>query len=419
DDEFVSFLPLAWIGEQMMSLASSLALGFTVNFPEEPATVMEDIREIGPHIMFAPPRVWENVNSMVQVKVMDTTRVKRLLYELCMPVGYRIADLRLARRPVPLAWRTARLLAHWLLFRALKDRLGLSNIRSCSTGGAPLGPDVFRFFHALGVPLKQIYGQTEISGISCIHADDDIRFHTVGRPIPGTEITISEKGEILSRSPSVFAGYYKNEAASRETLAGGWLHSGDAGYLTEDGHLVVIDRMKDVMQLAGGASYSPQYVENRLKFSPYVKEAVVIGKDRPYLTAMLCIDMAIVGKWAETHKLGYTTYTDLSAKREVYDLLHREVEKVNETLPAAARIQRFVLLYKELDADDEELTRTRKVRRAFVEERYQEVIAALYAAAATPVPIDALIRFQDGKTAHIQTTLEVRELSPAAADTGR
>jgi long-chain acyl-CoA synthetase len=273
---------------------------------------------------------------------------------------------------------------------------------------------VFRFFHALGVPLKQIYGQTEISGISCIHADDDIQFHTVGRPIPGTELVISEQGEILSRSPSVFAGYYKNEAATRETLAGGWLHSGDAGYLTEDGHLVVIDRMKDVMQLAGGAHFSPQYLENRLKFSPYVKEAVVIGKDRPYLTAMLCIDFGVVGKWAESHKVGYTTYTDLSAKPEVYDLLQEEVRKVNETLPAAARIKRFVLLYKELDADDEELTRTRKVRRVFVEERYKEVIAALYSE-ARQVPIDALIRFQDGKTARIRTTLQVRELEAPPA----
>jgi long-chain acyl-CoA synthetase len=413
-DEFVSFLPLAWIGEQMMSLASSLALGFTVNFPEEPATVMADIREIGPHVMFAPPRIWENINSMVQVKIMDTTRAKRLMYELCMPVGYKVADLRCERRPVPLRWRAAWRLAHWLLFRALKDRLGLTCIRSCSTGGAALGPDVFRFFHALGVPLKQIYGQTEISGISCIHAADDIRFHTVGRPIPGTELDISGQGEILSRSPAVFAGYYKNAAATRETLAGGWLHSGDAGYLTEDGHLVVIDRVKDVMQLAGGAQFSPQYLENRLKFSPYVKEAVVIGKDRPYLTAMLCIDLGIVGKWAEKHKLGYTTYTDLAAKSEVYELLHQEVAKVNETLPAAARIRKFVLLYKELDADDEELTRTRKVRRGFVEERYREVIAALYGE-ARQVPIDALIRFQDGKTARIRTTLEVRELATPPA----
>jgi long-chain acyl-CoA synthetase len=431
-DEFVSFLPLAWIGEQMMALSSSLSLGFTVNFPEEPDTVMADIREIGPHILFAPPRIWESLNSTVQVKIMDTTRLKRFVYRLCMPVGYRVADLRFQGRAAPRAWRIAYALAHLLLFRALKDRLGLTHIRSCSTGGAALGPDVFRFFHALGVPLKQIYGQTEISGISCIHAGDDIRFHTVGRPIPGTEIAISESGEILSRSPSVFAGYYKDEAATRAALAPAgpagagafaasagsagaagsdrpWLHSGDAGYLTEDGHLVVIDRMKDVMRLADGTQFSPQYVENRLKFSPYVKEAVVIGKDRPYLTAMLCIDLGTVGKWAESRKLAYTTYTDLSAKAEVYELLGREVKEVNETLPAAARIKRFVLLYKELDADDQELTRTRKVRRGFVEERYREVIAALYGE-ARQVAIDAVIRFQDGTTARIETTLRVREL---------
>ena len=416
-DEFVSFLPLAWIGEQMMSLSASLAVGFTINFPEAPDTVMEDIREIGPHVIFAPPRIWENINSTVQVKIMDTTRFKRFMYRLCMPVGYEVADRRFQGKPVPPALRIAHRLGDWLLFRALKDRLGLTRVRSCSTGGAALGPDVFRFFHALGVPLRQIYGQTEISGISCVHAGDDIRFHTVGRPIPGTEIRISERGEILSRSASVFAGYYKDEAATRAALApdagGPWLHSGDAGYLTEDGHLVVIDRMKDVMQLADGTTFSPQYVENRLKFSPYVKEAVVIGKDRPYLAAMLCIDLGTVGKWAENHKLAYTTYTDLAAKPEVYELLHEEVAGVNETLPAAARIRRFVLLYKELDADDEELTRTRKVRRGFVEQRYQEVIAALYGE-ARQVPIDAVIRFQDGKTARLRTTLRVRELDEVA-----
>jgi long-chain acyl-CoA synthetase len=409
DDEFVSFLPLAWIGEQMMALSSSLLQGFTVNFPEAPGTVMEDLREIGPHLMFAPPRTWEGINSTVQVKVMDATRFKRFMFHLCMPVGYKVADLRLQRRPVPAGWRIAYLLAHGLLFRALKDRLGLTRIRSCSTGGAALGPDVFRFFHALGVPLRQIYGQTEISGVSCIHAGEDIQFHTVGRPIPGTEIAISEAGEILSRSPAVFLGYYKNEAATRETLAGGWLHSGDAGYLTEDGHLVVIDRMRDVMRLADGTSFSPQYVENRLKFSPYVKEAVVLGKDRPYLAAMLCIDMGTVGKWAERRRIAYTTYTDLAARTEVYELLQQEVAAVNRILPPAARIRKFVSLYKELDADDEELTRTRKVRRGFVGERYREVIAALYSQASR-VPIAAEIRFQDGKTARLETTLEVREV---------
>ncbi len=413
DDEFVSFLPLAWIGEQMMALSTSLAVGFTVNFPEEPETVMENIREVAPRVMFAPPRIWENLNSTVQVKIMDTSPFKRFMYHLCMPVGYKVADLRFRKKPVSLGWRALYRLAHWALFRALKDRLGFTYLRSGSTGGAALGPDVFRFFHAMGVPLKQIYGQTEISGISCIHRDDDIQFHTVGVPIPETEVRISEKGEILSRSPAVFRGYYKNDQATAETLEGGWLHSGDAGYLTDDGHLVVIDRIKDVMQLADGTQFSPQFIENRLKFSPYVKEAVVVGKDRPFLSAMLCIDMGIVGKWAEKHRISYTTYTDLSAKPQVYDLVQKEVDKVNETLPPAARVKKFVLLYKELDADDEELTRTRKVRRGFVEERYREVIAALYGE-RREVAIDTTIKFQDGKTARIQTTLQVRELGGPA-----
>jgi long-chain acyl-CoA synthetase len=409
DDEFVSFLPLAWIGEQMMSLSTALAVGFTVNFPEEPETVSEDIREIGPNVMFAPPRVWESLTSTVQVKIMDTTPFKRFMFERCMPVGRKVADLRFAKKPVPLRWRALYRLAHLALFRALKDRLGMSKLRSASTGGAALGPDVFRFFHAMGVPLKQIYGQTEIAGISCIHREGNIAFHTVGEPIPETELRISEEGEILSRSPSVFLGYYKSEAATREALAGGWLHSGDAGHLTDDGQLVVIDRVKDVMRLSDGTRFSPQFIENRLKFSPYVKEAVVLGKDRPYLTAMLCIDMGVVGKWAERQRLSYTTYTDLSAKPEVYDLTQREVDEVNRTLPAAARIHKFVLLYKELDADDEELTRTRKVRRAFVEERYRDVVAALYGD-VPEVRVDTTIRFQDGKTSHIRTTLLVRQL---------
>jgi long-chain acyl-CoA synthetase len=266
----------------------------------------------------------------------------------------------------------------------------------------------------MGVPLKQIYGQTEIAGISCIHKDGDIQFHTVGQAIPGTEVRISEQGEILSRSASVFLGYYKNEAATREAVRETWLHSGDAGYLTEDGHLVVIDRLKDVMKLADGTQFSPQFIENRLKFSPYVKEAVVIGKDRPYLTALVCIDMGIVGKWAEGQKIGYTTYTDLSSKPRVYDLLEKEVSKVNETLPAAARIRKFVLLYKELDADDEELTRTRKVRRGVVEERYREVIAALYGEGEA-VDIDTTIKFQDGKVARIQARLPVRHMERRVA----
>jgi long-chain acyl-CoA synthetase len=410
-DEFVSFLPLAWIGEQMMSVATALSIGFTINFPEEPETALHDIREIGPNVMFAPPRIWEGLNSTVQVKIMDTTPLKRFLYERLMPIGYKVADLRLAKGRVPALWRLLYFLADWLLFRALKDRLGLSNLRSGTTGGAALGPDVFRFFHAMGVRLKQIYGQTEISGISCIHRDERIRFHTVGEPIPGTDVRINERGEILSRSAAVFLGYYKNDEATRTTLTEGWLHSGDAGYM-EDGQLVVIDRLKDVLRLADGTQFSPQFIENRLKFSPYIKEAVVIGQDKPYLAALVCIDQGIVGKWAEKEKISYTTYTDLSAKPRVYDLLQREIDNVNKTLPQAAKIRKFVLLYKELDADDEELTRTRKVRRSFVEDRYKGIIGALYGD-EDKIAIDTTIRYQDGRTARIQANLAVRQMGAA------
>jgi long-chain acyl-CoA synthetase len=410
-DEFVSFLPLAWIGEQMMSVATALAIGFTINFPEEPETALHDVREIGPNVMFAPPRIWEGLNSTVQVKIMDTTPLKRFLYERLMPVGLKVADLRLEQGRVPWFWRAIYFVADWLLFRPLKDRLGLLNLRSATTGGAALGPDVFRFFHAMGVRLKQIYGQTEISGISCIHRAERIKFHTVGEPIPQTEVRISEVGEILSRSPAVFLGYYKNDEATRTTLTEGWLHSGDAGYL-EDGQLVVIDRLKDVLRLGDGTQFSPQFIENRLKFSPYIKEAVVIGQEKPYLVSLVCIDQGIVGKWAEKEKISYTTYTDLSAKPRVYDLLQREINRVNQTLPAAAKIRKFVLLYKELDADDEELTRTRKVRRSFVEERYKGIISALYAD-EQKIAVDTTIRYQDGRTARIQANLAVREMGAA------
>ena len=410
DDEFVSFLPLAWIGEQMMSIATALAIGFTVNFPEEPETSAENIREIGPHILFGPPRFWENLTSMVQVKIMDTTRFKRFMYERWMPVGYKLAQLRFDGVKPSLFWRLMYWLGWMFLFRALKDRLGVSRLRSASTGGAALGPDVFRFFHAIGVPLRQIYGQTEISGISCIHRGDAIRFHTVGMPIPGTEVRISESGEILSRSRAVFMGYYKNSEATLEALADGWLHSGDAGYLSEEKQLVVIDRLKDVLRLADGTQFSPQFIENRLKFSPYIKEAVVIGKGRPFLTALVCIDRETTGKWAEARKISYTTYTDLSSKQDVYDLVQKEIDGVNETLPKAARIRKFVLLYKELDADDEELTRTRKVRRTFVEQRYESIISALYGE-QQHIAIDTTIRFQDGKTARIQADLALRSLA--------
>ncbi len=413
NDEFVSFLPLPWIGEQMMSLASALLVGFTVNFPEEPETVQEDIREIGPNVMFSPPRIWENLAASVQVRIMDATPLKRLIFNRAMPIGYRMADCRFEKRPPSTLLRFQYLIAYLCAFRALKDRLGFSKLRSASTGGAALGPDTFRFFHALGVNLKQIYGQTEISGISCIHHDGDVNFDSVGKPIPETEIKISDDGEILSKSPSVFHGYYKDDEATAATLKEGWLHSGDAGHFTEDGHLVVIDRLKDVMQMADKTMFSPQFIENKLKFSPYIKEAVIIGHQLPFITAIINIDMEIVGKWAENNRISYTTYTDLSSKTEVYDMIEAEAGKVNGDLlriNKASVMKKFVLLYKELDADDDELTRTQKVRRGFIGERYKEVIEAMYTDSDS-VPIDTEIRFQDGRTARIKTTVAIRQLA--------
>ncbi len=408
-DEFVSFLPLAWIGEQMMCLSSALLTGFTVNFPEKPETVQENIREVGPTIMFSPPRIWENMTSTVQVKVMDASALKRRMYSWALPVGYAYSDAVFRKEAIPPLLRLKQKLAYALVFRALKDRLGLLRIRSASTGGAALGPDVFKFFNAMGVNLKQIYGQTEISGISCIHREGDINFDSVGKPIPETEIRLSDSGEILSRSPSVFIGYYKNPEETEKTLSDGWLHSGDAGYFTKDGHLVVIDRVKDVMHLNDATRFSPQFIENKLKFSPYIKECVCLGNDRDFIASMLCIDYPNVGKWAESRRLSYTTYTDLAAKPEVLELLAKEVEKVNATLPETTRVRKFVPLYKELDADDDELTRTRKVRRAFVGERYKHVIEGMYAGEKA-IPIDATIKYQDGKTSRIKTLLTIRNL---------
>jgi long-chain acyl-CoA synthetase len=405
-DEFVSFLPMAWIGEQMISLSSALAVGFTVNFPEEPDTAQDNIREIGPHVIFAPPRIWENLRSTVQVKIEDSPWLKRRLYDLALAVGYERAARAFARaRPGALA-RIREASADVLVLAPLKDTLGLSRVRRAYTGGAALGPDTFRFFRAIGVNLKQIYGQTEICGISVVHRDADVKFETVGKPIPETEVRISDNGEIESKSPSVFRGYYNNPQATAKSLRDGWLHSGDSGLIDEDGHLVVIDRMADVMRLADGSKFSPQYIENKLKFFPYVKEAVVFGQDRPFVAAVINIEMANTGKWAEGRQIGYTTYTDLAQKPEVYELISQHVHRVNRELPKAARIARFVLLHKELDADDEELTRTRKVRRHFVEERYSELIAALYGELDV-ISVETEVRYRTGKTATMRVPLRV------------
>jgi len=408
-DEFVSFLPLPWVGEQMMAVASGLLFGLTVNFPESVESAQADLREIGPHIMFSPPRVWENMCASVQVKVMDASFLKRLVFNTCLPIGQKWSEYKFEKKAPPLHFRLLYTLAYLAVFKALKDRLGFSNIRSATTGGAALGPDTFKFFHALGISLKQIYGQTEISGISCVHKNSDINPDTMGEPIPETEVKISETGEILSRSPAVFPGYYKQPEETAKTVIDGWLHSGDAGYLTPEGHIVVIDRIKDVMSLIDGVKFSPQFIENKLKFSPFIKEAVTVGHNRDFIIAMICIDFGIVGNWAEKNRVNYTTYTDLASKPEVVDLIQREVEKVNKGLPDNAKVKRFVLLYKELDPDDDELTRTRKVRRHFVEEKYREIIEGMYRGDDS-IRIEAIIKFQDGKTSTIRTVMAVKNV---------
>jgi long-chain acyl-CoA synthetase len=413
-DEYVSFLPLAWIGEQMISVACSLQAGFTLSFPEDASTMRSDLREIGPRVMFSPPRIWESLVSSVQVRLDDAGWMKRAAFRWGFKVGRRVAEARLRGERPGAGLRLAHLTAELVALRPVREQLGLTRLRRAYTGGAPLGPDVFAFFHAIGVNLKQIYGQTEICGIAVLHRDGDVRFNTVGTPLPGTELEIADDGEIRLRSPAVFAGYYRNERATAEAVDGGWLCTGDAGYLEEDGHLVVIDRAKDVMKARDGTPFSPGFVENKLKFSPYVQEAVVFGGDRPYVTAMVSIDMANVGAWAERNRLSYTTYTDLAQKQRVYELIGEAIARANEDLPESVRVSRYVLLHKELDADDEELTRTRKVRRGTINERYARIVETLYDEDADSVAVKATVTYQDGSRVERELDLRIQAMNGLA-----
>jgi len=378
-NEIVSFLPFAWVGEQLVSVAMALHVGATVNFPEEPETARDDLREIGPHVMIAPPRFWEAMCSEYQVKIGDSGLVKRLATRAALALGERAATSeRDHSRPRVLA-RVQRALARSLAFRTLLDKLGLSRVQRAYTGGAPLGPEIFAFFRTIGLNLKQVYGQTETSGICVVHPDGDVRAGTVGMPTPGTRVRISESGEILVAGESVFLGYYNNPEATARALEDGWLRTGDAGLLDEHGHLVMIDRVTDVLKMADGSRFSPALIENKLKFSPFVREAVVVGEERPFAVALIQIDIGNVGNWAEARRLPFTTFKDLSGKPEVAVLIGEAVARVNQDLPSAARIREFALFDKELDADDGELTRTQKVRRGTILTKYQDMIERLYA----------------------------------------
>ncbi|MCG8564478.1 MAG: AMP-binding protein [Desulfobacterales bacterium] len=410
-DEYVSFLPFAWIGEQMNSFGVAMATGITINFPESVETSMADLKEIGPHFMFGAPRIYETIRSEIWLKIDQSYWLNKKMYGYFMDQGVKAAAYRMTGESMPLGLRFKSWLGKQLIFRPLVNQIGLMRLRRAYTGGAALGPELFTFYQAMGINLKQIYGQTEITGIAYVHRDGDIRPDTVGKPLPGTECKIAEDGEILSRSASVSPGYFRQPEKTQELLAGGWLHSGDAGFIDDNGHLVVIDRLSDVMHNTQGEMFSPMFLENSLKFSPYIKEAVIFGDQKDFPACLVNIDPVVVGKWAEDRGISHTTYMDLSAKPEVAELITREIMGVNARAEKPHfRIQRFALLYKLLDVDDGELTKTGKIRRKFVLERYQELYDALYDPGVQSREVEASFQYQDGQTASVKTRIHFHTL---------
>jgi len=405
-DEYVSFLPFAWIGEQMNSFGVALARGFTINFPESVETMMADLKEIGPHMMFGAPRIYETIRSNIWLKIDESYWLNRKAYQYFMNVGEKAAQYRMRGQKMPLGLEVKSWIGQKLVLDPLINQIGLYRLRRAYTGGAALGPELFTFYQAIGVNLKQIYGQTEITGIAYVHRDGDVRPDTVGEPLPGTECMISEAGEIMSKSASVCAGYYKMPEETKKLVTDGWLHSGDAGYIDENGHLIVIDRLSDVMHNNKDEMFSPMFLENKLKFSPYIKEAVIFGNKKDYVSALINIDPVIVGKWAEDRGISFTTFMDLSQQPRVADLIREEVVKINRNVEKDYfRIHRFAILYKLLDVDDGELTKTGKIRREFVKARYQELYDALYDESVSTKRVQAIYQYQDGQTTTVETDM--------------
>ena len=412
NEEVMAYLPMAWIGDHIFSYGMALVAGFTPNCPEDTSTVVHDMREIGPTYIFCPPRIWENMLTQVMIKMEDAAWIKRKMFHYFMDVASRVEKLRMAHDPVPFSLKILYQLGRFLVYAPLLDNMGMKRVRVAYTAGEAIGPEIFEFFRSLGMNLKQLYGMTESTALISIQKDDDIDSETVGTPVPGVDIKISEKGEVVYKSPGNFIGYYKNPEATEETLENGYIHSGDAGYMTQRGHLKIIDRAKDVSKLNDGTMFAPKYIENKLKFSPYIKEAVSHGMGMDYVAAFIDIDYGAVGNWAERRHIPYTSYTDLAQKPEVYDLVYEAVIRVNKSLSQdeklkGTQIKKFLLLHKELDPDDGEITRTRKVRRKFVAEKYGDLIDALYSDEDS-VKVDAKITYEDGRTTTIKATLGIR-----------
>lgn len=413
NDEILAYLPLAWVGDNFISYAESAIAGFCVNCPESADTVLHDLREIGPTYFFAPPRIFENLLTTVMIRIEDASAIKRRMFHYFIGVAKRVGRSILERKPVALTDRLLYGLGELLVYGPLKNVLGISRLRLAYTAGEAIGPDIFDFFRALGINLKQLYGQTECTVYLCLQTDDDVRSDTVGPPAPGVELKIDpQSGEVLYRSPGVFVGYYKNDEATAETKTpDGWVHTGDAGVFTDNGHLRIIDRAKDVGRLTDGSLFAPKYVENKLKFFPSIKEAVVFGDKRDYVTAFINIDLGAVGSWAERNGIAYTSYADLAGRPEVYAQIKACIEQVNRDLAsdssmAASQVRRFLILHKELDADDGELTRTRKVRRRIIAERYDALIEALYSDKRS-IAVEAKITFEDGRTGTFKANLAI------------
>ena len=419
-EEMLSYLPMAWVGDNIFSVGQSYVCGFCASCPESGATVMHDLREIGPTYFFAPPRIFENILTTVMIRMEDASWLKARRSSISWmspgvsaPGSSTRNRLRLWDRVLYSPRRRI------FVYGPLKNTLGFSRIRLVYTAGEAIGPDIFDFFRALGMNMKQLYGSTEASVFITIQPDGEIKADTVGVPVPGVELKVAENSEVMFRSPGVFQEYYKNPEATKDTKTpDGWVHTGDAGFIGDDNHLRIIDRAKDVGKwLNNGTMFAPKYIENKLKFFPFIKEAVAFGDERDMVTAMISIDLEAVGNWAERRGVAYASYQDLASKTEVYDLMQENVEQVNRDLAAdshlaGSQIRRFVLLHKELDADDGELTRTRKVRRAFINEKYGQIIDALYSEAGR-VQVEAQVTFEDGRTGMIKADLAVRDAKVA------
>ena len=408
-DNIVPYLPPAWMTEQWYGIGCHLLSASTLNFAERPETLQRDSKEIRPSIVFYGARLWESQASMVQARILGSDAIKRLAFRLFMPIGHKLADLKYQKKKPGLFRRFLYALADITLFRPIKKSLGLSKARICYSTGAILSSDAARFYHALNLPLKSLYGTTE-GGALTGTKNDDIRLETVGPVHKGTEVRVTDRGELVYRQPGTFLGYYKDPGKTAEVLKDGWFHSGDCGLIREDGHIVFVDRLKDLIELVSGDILTPQLIESRLRFSPYIKDAwVIAGPRRLYASAIIVINYHNVGRWAGQRRVAYSSFAELSQKPEVHELVRQYIDRINETLPAGSRVKRYVNLHKEFDADEGELTRTRKLKRRLLEERYREIIDALYGL-KTEVPIEVPVKSREERIGTVTTILHIKNI---------